>query len=132
MMSWQNQITEGISTAAQLAAAIGLTPEKDAEIARITERYPMMITPYYLSLVDRNDPDDPIARMCIPSMAEFGEGGSFDTSGESSNTKMDGLQHKYKPTVLLLSALQKDGRDVSLEALTGESCAEGICRALGA
>lgn len=103
MMSWQNQITEGISTAAQLAAAIGLTPEKEAEIARITERYPMMITPYYLSLVDKNDPDDPIARMCIPSMDEFGEGGSFDTSGESSNTKMDGLQHKYKPTVLLLS-----------------------------
>ena len=103
MMSWQNQISEGISTAAQLAAAIGLTPEKEAEIARITERYPMMITPYYLSLVDKNATDDPIARMCIPSMDEFGEGGSFDTSGESSNTKMDGLQHKYKPTVLLLS-----------------------------
>ena len=36
------------------------------------------------------------------------------------------------PTVLLLSALQKDGWDVSLEALTVESCADQICRALGA
>ncbi len=36
------------------------------------------------------------------------------------------------PTVLLLSALQKDGWDVSLEALTVESCADEICRALGA
>ena len=38
-----------------------------------------------------------------PLDGRFGAGGSFDTSGESSNTKLDGLQHKYKPTVLLLS-----------------------------
>ncbi len=36
------------------------------------------------------------------------------------------------PTVLLLSALQKDGWDVSLDALTVEDCADQICRALGA
>ena len=70
---------------------------------RIIERYPMMITPYYLSLVDKDDPDDPIARMCVPSPDEFDPGGSFDTSGEASNTKLEGLQHKYGPTVLLLS-----------------------------
>ena len=52
----------------------------------------MMITPYYLSLVDPKDPDDPIGRMCIPSLDEFDPGGSFDTSGEASNTKMEGLR----------------------------------------
>ena len=102
-MSWQKEITEGITTAPQLAAALGLSPEAEAECARIIERYPMMITPYYLSLVDKDDPDDPIARMCVPSPDEFDPGGSFDTSGEASNTKLEGLQHKYGPTVLLLS-----------------------------
>lgn len=63
----------------------------------------MLITPYYLSLVNTNDPDDPIGKMCIPSLNEFDPGGSFDTSDEASNTKMDGLQHKYRQTVLLLS-----------------------------
>ena len=30
------------------------------------DRFPMRITPYYLSLIDPNDPNDPIRRMCIP------------------------------------------------------------------
>lgn len=105
-MSWQKELENGIRSMEQLAPKLGLSPEEAAQREEIAKRFPMMITPYYLSLVDTSDPDDPIGRMCIPSLDELDPGGSFDTSGEASNTKMEGLQHKYPPTVLLLSTNQ--------------------------
>ena len=41
--------------------------------------------------------------MSIPGVMEASRLGSFDTSGEQSNTIMPGLQHKYKETALILS-----------------------------
>lgn len=69
----------------------------------ILDQYPMSITPYYLSLIDWKDPDDPIRRMCIPSLTETDLSGDFDTSGEADNTVITGLQHKYRQTALVLS-----------------------------
>lgn len=100
-MSWQEELRNGIRTAEQLAPILGWSPEETARRAEIIERFPMLITPYYLSLVDPSDPNDPIGRMCVPTLDEFDPGGSFDTSGEASNTKLEGLQHKYAQTVLL-------------------------------
>ena len=105
-MSWQEELKKGIRRAEELAPILGWSEEETAERAAVAERFPMMITPYYLSLVDPADPRDPIGRMCIPSPDEFDPGGSFDTSGEASNTKLEGLQHKYTQTVLLLSTNQ--------------------------
>lgn len=102
-MSWQKELENGVRSMEQLAPKLGLSPEEAQRREEIAKRFPMMITPYYLSLVDTLDPDDPIGRMCIPSLDELDPGGSFDTSGEASNTKLEGLQHKYPPTVLLLS-----------------------------
>lgn len=105
-MKWQDELRRGIRTAEELAPILGFGPEETKQYAAIIQRFPMMITPYYLSLVDVNDPDDPIRRMCVPMLNEFEEGGSFDTSGEATNTKLEGLQHKYSQTVLLLSTNQ--------------------------
>jgi len=63
----------------------------------------MRITHHYLSLVDKNDPADPIRKMVVPSAEEFNLLGQYDTSGELSNTKMPGLQHKYAQTALILA-----------------------------
>ena len=63
----------------------------------------MTVTRYYLSLINREDPKDPIRRMCIPTISENDLSGTFDTSGEESNTLMPGLQHKYTQTAMILS-----------------------------
>ncbi len=63
----------------------------------------MQITPYYMSLIDWSDPSDPIRKMAIPSLEELSLKGSYDTSGESENTKLRGLQHKYAETALILA-----------------------------
>ena len=63
----------------------------------------MRIPRYYLSLIDWDDPQDPLRRMAVPDVDELDLSGSYDTSGEADNTKMPGLQHKYPQTALILT-----------------------------
>ena len=91
------------TTAEQLRDHLPLTDRQVREIQAVADRYPMRITDYYLGLVDPADPNDPIGKMCIPAPIEEDEGGSFDTSGELSNTKIPGLQHKYRQTAMVLT-----------------------------
>lgn len=92
-----------ITTAAQLAEKLPMTAEELAAVQSVADRYPMCITPYYLGLIDPNAPDDPIRKMAVPAPIEEEEGGSFDTSGEQSNTRVPGLQHKYLQTAMVLT-----------------------------
>lgn len=92
-----------IETVSALEKYVALDDSERSVIAEAADRFPMRITPYYLSLIDPNDPNDPIRRMCIPSAAELDASGSYDTSGENDNTVRDGIQHKYKQTALVLS-----------------------------
>ena len=92
-----------IYTIDQLKEFIDFSPQEEKKLKQITQRHPMLITPYYLSLINWDDPDDPIRKMAIPSLNESNLEGSYDTSGESENTKMAGLQYKYKETALILA-----------------------------
>ncbi len=102
-MRWQTQVKESIRTARQLAAYLPLDETQIEKMQGIVDLYPMAVTPYYLSLVDPADENDPIRRMCVPSIEEFSTQGRNDTSGEAENTKLEGLQHKYPQTALVLS-----------------------------
>ncbi len=102
-MTWENGLKESICTIEQLAEYIEFTPKEENQLREIIERHPMRITRYYMSLIDRNDPNDPIRRMAVPSEGELDMLGSYDTSGERENTKMPGLQHKYLQTALILA-----------------------------
>lgn len=92
-----------LTTVDEIQGRLGMTQEEAAELSAIVETYPMAVPEYYLSLIDENDPNDPIRRMCIPSEDEMDGDGVYDTSGESDNTVAIGLQHKYPQTVLILS-----------------------------
>jgi KamA family protein len=63
----------------------------------------MRIPEYYYNLIDENDPNDPIKLLSYPNTFEADLMGDYDTSGESLNTKLPGLQHKYKTTALVLT-----------------------------
>lgn len=80
-----------------------LTDQEEKRLAQIAEKYPLSVTEYYLSLVNPEDPADPIRRMCVPTVEEECGEGIFDTSGEADNTVEIGVQHKYKQTALILS-----------------------------
>ncbi len=87
-------------------------PREMARVEATARRYPFLANDYYLSLVDWNDPDDPIRRIVVPDPEEFFGAGDLDPSREKDYTVAPGLQHKYRQTALLM--------------VTG-SCA-GLCR----
>jgi lysine 2,3-aminomutase len=99
----RKQMENSICTVEQLNDFVELSPKEEKKLKQITQRHPMRVTPYYMSLIDWDDPDDPIRKMAIPSMEEFNLEGSYDTSGEAENTKMSGLQYKYQETALILA-----------------------------
>jgi len=102
-MAWEKELEESISTIAQLGDYIELTPEMEQQLQKIVAIHPMRITQYYMSLIDKYDPNDPIRKMAVPSEEELNLLGSYDTSGEQENTMMSGLQHKYAQTALVLA-----------------------------
>lgn len=78
-------------------------PQAEREqLLPVTDQYVFRVSEYYLSLIDWNDPNDPIRRIVIPSEAELDEYGQWDPSDEASNYVAKGCQHKYATTALLL------------------------------
>jgi lysine 2,3-aminomutase len=102
-MTKQENIKNCISSIEELANYTDLSSEEKEQLRQVVQIHPMRVSPYYLSLIDWNDPNDPIRKMAIPSLEELDLEGVYDTSGEAENTKMPGLQHKYSETALILA-----------------------------
>lgn len=102
-MIWSEEMKHNVTDVAEIAPLLGLSDDETAKLTMLTERFPMSVTRYYLSLIDQNDPKDPIRKMCIPSAAEYSGEGQFDTSGEAGNTVVPGVQHKYRESALVLT-----------------------------
>ena len=79
------------------------------ELREVAARFAFRSNNYYLSLINWDDPDDPIRRMVIPDKAELEPWGRLDPSDEQSYTVMTGLEHKYDSTALLLLSNVCDG-----------------------
>ncbi|RXT13996.1 KamA family radical SAM protein [Ammoniphilus sp. CFH 90114] len=80
----------------------GLTEEEKQALRKVTERFVFRLNDYYLSLIDWENPDDPLRRLVIPSSDELLEYGRWDASDEDTNYVVKGCQHKYSSTALLL------------------------------
>jgi len=92
-----------LRTAEDIVAA-GLAPaDRAADIARVAERYAVAISPTVASLIDRRDPDDPIARQFVPDVRELDrtDGERSDPIGDHAHAPVRGLVHRYPDRVLL-------------------------------
>jgi len=103
-LKWQDELNNNVTTLGELKEYIELDAAEEEKLQKVIDTHPMSIPRYYLALIDATDPYDPIRKMAVPSVDELDLDGVYDTSGERKNTKLPGLQHKYKNTVLLLSA----------------------------
>lgn len=68
----------------------------------VVDEFAFRVNDYYLSLVDWDDPDDPIKRLIIPNVRELEAWGDLDASNEELYTRVPGLEHKYDSVALLL------------------------------
>jgi len=68
----------------------------------VVDEFVFRTNDYYLSLIDWDDPDDPIRKIAIPDVRELEEWGKLDASNEGMYTRVPGLEHKYDSVALLL------------------------------
>lgn len=102
-MPEHEELEKNISTLKQLKEHVAITLQEETLLEQVIQTHPMRVSPYYLSLINWNDPHDPIRKMALPSIEELNLEGVYDTSGEAENTKMPGLQHKYNETALIIA-----------------------------
>jgi lysine 2,3-aminomutase len=101
---WRWQLKHRVTRAEQLKLILNLSPEEIEAIEVSKGRMATAITPYFAKLMDRNDPNCPIRRQAIPTMAEFhfSPADLMDPCAEDESSPVHGLVHRYPDRVLLL------------------------------
>ncbi|MCW6036428.1 arginine 2,3-aminomutase [Spirulina subsalsa FACHB-351] len=101
---WRSQLKHRITTVEQLREWVTVTPEEEEAIAQCEGKYRWSITPYYASLMDRNDPSCPIRQQAIPQLGEFKTfaNASEDPVGDTEYRKTNRVVHKYPDRVIML------------------------------
>ena len=100
---WQSQLKNRITDAGALSKYINIT-ESEAEALGSESKLRMAITPHFLSLIDKDDPNCPIRKQAIPTSAELNisENDLADPCGEVKDEVAPGLIHRYPDRVLFL------------------------------
>jgi len=101
---WKWQFRNRVTSVEQLSKYAPLSATRYAEINTVTKTYPLSITPYYLSLMDLNNPQDPVAMQAIPSIEEITVRytGVEDPLEEERDSVVPGLVHRYPDRVLMV------------------------------
>ena len=101
---WKWQVKNRIETYEELSKYFTFEPEEAEGIKKALAKFRMAITPYYLSLIDPNDPYDPIRRQAIPAGEEcnIAPADLNDPLHEDEDSPAPGLTHRYPDRVLFL------------------------------
>jgi lysine 2,3-aminomutase len=75
---WTWQMRQRIRSASDLAAFVKPSEDECRAIAELASRFRFVITPYYASLMDPEDPACPIRRQVVPRMAELDDPAGLD------------------------------------------------------
>jgi len=81
----------------------GIPGDEKIRLAEVTKKFAFRTNEYYASLIDWDDPGDPIRRIIIPDPRELEDWGALDPSREQDYTVAPGVQHKYRETALFLT-----------------------------
>lgn len=95
--TWQQALKQSITTPQQLAELFPFDPRP---LDAVVHRYPMCISPHYLSLIETVG--DPIWRQCVPDLRELNEVGLVDPLGEENLSPVPSVIHRYPDRVIFL------------------------------
>lgn len=100
---WKWQLKNLIRTPEALKTCLPHLESQIELLIAVSKSYPILISPYYLSLIDRDDPEDPILKQAVPSVEElFDRDGEEDPLSEEEEMPIPGLTHRYPDRVLLV------------------------------
>jgi len=102
---WHWQFQARIKSLADLERVFVLSDDERAAAVKHSGSLPVGITPYYASLMSREDADEPLRRTHVITTKEdlWVPGESEDPLGEDHDTVAPGLVHRYPDRVLFLT-----------------------------
>jgi lysine 2,3-aminomutase len=104
---WRWQLSHRVNDLEQVGAILELTDE-EREGLSAPDKFRVDITPYFISLIDPHDPNDPIRRQVIPLGREQQAFTAMmeDSLAEDRHSPVPGLVHRYPDRVLMLVTTQ--------------------------
>ncbi len=106
---WKWQVKHSIHDieALQNVLDVKFSKKRIASIKKTIKKFPLSVTPYYLSLINTDDlENDPIYKQAIPSVHELTIQ-NYDMSDplhEDKDKPVEGITHRYPDRVLLLAS----------------------------
>ncbi|TSA29241.1 MAG: KamA family radical SAM protein [Bacteroidetes bacterium] len=103
--NWHWQIRHSVRTTEQLTRFIHLSENEISIFGKKAHTLPLRITPYYLSLIDRNDPEHALRKAFIPVLDELisSTGELLDPLSEEHHSPAPNIVHRYPDRVLFLA-----------------------------
>jgi lysine 2,3-aminomutase len=106
-IDWRWQLSHRLNTISDFEQLFPLT---DSERKALSTRglFRVEITPYFASLIDPSDPDDPVRKQVVPTADEIipFTGMMEDSLAEDRHSPVPGLVHRYPDRVLMLVTTQ--------------------------
>lgn len=102
---WRWQLKHSIGDIDTFETLLGIKfrPEEKEQLKQTLEKFPLSVTPYYLSLIDADDfRNDPIFLQAFPSPKELDidEDDLEDPLSEDEDSPVEGITHRYPDRVL--------------------------------
>ena len=70
-LAWNTELANNINSLEKLKHYFSLTEEEEHSMHEVLGNHPMNIPRYYLSLINPDNPLDPIRKLAIPSVEEL-------------------------------------------------------------
>jgi lysine 2,3-aminomutase len=105
--NWRWQLSNRINTLDEFACVLNLT-ESEKQALSSPGLFRVDITPYFISLIDPDDPNDPVRRQIVPTAGELVPFTAMmeDSLAEDRHSPVPGLVHRYPDRVLMLVTTQ--------------------------
>jgi glutamate 2,3-aminomutase len=95
------QLRNRFTRVEDICDAIGLSEDETQKIRKVTEKYRFGISPYYLSVIDPDDPDCGVKRQAIPCFEELNEQGELDPMDEEGWTPEELITRRYPDRLII-------------------------------
>lgn len=99
--NWKWQMKNRITDIQKLKEILPLDDKELKEIEEVGKHYRWAISPYYLSLIDKDNKEDPIKKISIPNILELEEGGSTDPMGEEYTNPAGSITRRYPNRLII-------------------------------
>ena len=104
---WRWQLSHRLNTAEDIEKVLPLT-DSERKALQTQGLFRVDVTPYFISLIDSDDPNDPIRKQIIPLAEELDAFTAMmeDSLSEDRHSPVPGLVHRYPDRVLMLVTTQ--------------------------